>query len=57
MDNNKNKKLTYEVSPIELIFDLVIVFACMELTKHLLDNFCLLGIVKIIILLIAVYNL
>lgn len=57
MNNDISKRQTYAVSPLELLFDLVIVFACSELTKHLLENFSWLGLVEIMILLIAVYNL
>ena len=57
LEEKKKVYQTYEVSPLELIFDLIVVFACSELTKHLLEHFNILGVIEAMIMLIAVYNL
>lgn len=46
----------YEVSPLELIFDLVIAFAVSELSMYLLHHLNMRGILEVIIILIAIYN-
>lgn len=56
---NKVEKQThekYEVSPLELIFDLVIAFAISELSMYLSNHLSLRGIAEVLILLIVIYN-
>lgn len=52
--NSSSEK--YEISPLELIFDLVFVFALSQLSAHLLHNLNWRGMAETIVLLIAVYN-
>lgn len=57
MQNNTQKnEAKYEVSPLELIFDVVIVFAISKLTDHLMSNLDLHGIAEVVVLLIVIYN-
>ncbi|EHI99143.1 low temperature requirement A [Clostridium sp. DL-VIII] len=55
-DNVKTSSEKYEVSPLELIFDLVFAFAVSQLSSHLLDNLSWRGMVEMIVMLVAVYN-
>lgn len=56
LDNIKTASEKYEVSPLELFFDLVFVFAVSQLSSHLLYNLSWRGMAETIVLLIAVYN-
>lgn len=55
-DNVKTSSEKYEISPLELIFDLVFVFALAQLSAHLVHNLSWRGMAEMIVLLIAVYN-
>lgn len=56
MDNIITSTEKYEISPLELFFDLVFVFAVSQLSSHLLDNLSWRGMAEMIVLLIAVYE-
>src|SRR4051812_29493538 len=47
---------TYEVTPMELFFDLVFVFAVSQLSSHLLANLSLRGAIETLVLLRAVFG-
>ncbi|MBT2728145.1 low temperature requirement protein A [Bacillus sp. ISL-75] len=55
-DNVKTSTDKYEISPLELIFDLGFVFALSQLSEHLLLHLNWYGMAEMIALLIAVYN-
>jgi len=55
-DNVKASSEKYEVSPLELIFDLAFVYAISQLSEHLLHHLNWHGIAEVIVLLIAVYH-
>ena len=55
-DNMKAVSEKYEISPLELLFDLVFVFAVAQLSSHLLGDLSWRGMAETIVLLIAVYN-
>ncbi|HBW37774.1 low temperature requirement protein A [Desulfosporosinus sp. BICA1-9] len=55
-DNVKTSSEKYEVSPLELTFDLVFVFAVSQLSSHLVGNLSWRGMAETIVLLIAVYD-
>src|SRR5215218_9296222 len=45
----------YEVSPLELFFDLVLVFAVAQLSHHLLEHLSWRGVAETLVMLLAVY--
>jgi low temperature requirement protein LtrA len=47
---------SHEVTPLELFFDLVFVFAVSQLTHHLLENLHWRGLVETVVLLIGVFG-
>jgi len=52
----KTSSEKYEISPLELFFDLVFVLAVSQLSSHLLGNLSWRGMAETIVLLIAVYD-
>lgn len=51
-----NQSEKEEVSPLELFFDLVFVFALSQLSHHLLDNLTWRGVTETLVLLVAVFT-
>lgn len=45
----------YEVTPLELFFDLVFVFAVSQLSRHLLDNLSWRGAAETLVMLLAIF--
>lgn len=52
-ENNSEKK--YEVTPIELFFDLIYAFAFSQLSQYLLSDISWQGVIRTIIILLAIY--
>lgn len=53
--NQENSVEKYEVTPIELFFDLIYAFAASQLTQYLLSNLSWQGVFRTLVMLMAIY--
>lgn len=51
----ENSEQKYEVTPIELFFDLIYAFAVSQLTQYLLSNLSWQGVFRTLVILVAIY--